>query len=123
MSEFLSSVEIGLAAAGGTGAVARHLATRSIPLNPRWLTLMVNLLGSLLIGLVSGPALASSATGVAAGMVAFCGGFTTFSGLALQGERLRGEVGIFRALAWVVTQLICCSLAVLVAWHLSAHLS
>lgn len=59
---------IAVVAAGALGAVARYLAMRS----RHWL-LVVNVVGSFLLGLTSSPV-------VGAG---FCGGLTTFSGFAV----------------------------------------
>ena len=51
-------------------------------------TLAVNLLGSLLIGIIVGASVKSEQAGYAFLAIGFCGGFTTFSAFALDGIRL-----------------------------------
>lgn len=79
-----------IALAGGLGAVARagidRLVTRRLP---AWVaTLIVNVVGSLLLGVASarldGAALAAAGAG-------FCGGFTTFSSACWQAARELGR--------------------------------
>ncbi len=86
------TVAVGLA--GGLGAVARvvldgALLVRRPPVFP-WPTLLVNTLGSLLLGLLTGLVLFRGAPDllrVALG-TGFCGGFTTFSAVSVTSVRL-----------------------------------
>lgn len=78
-----------VAAGGGLGAVARFLLSGT--LGRRWQTagrvpyevLAVNLIGSLLIGVLAGQGLASGSPMRLALISGFCGGFTTFSTVAV----------------------------------------
>jgi len=99
-------VALGVALAGGTGAVARFLCDRAIELRragPFPLgTLVVNVSGSLLLGLVTGTLWYHGGTPgwhEVAG-AGFCGGFTTWSTAAwesvrLWSERLFGQAVLF----------------------------
>ena len=80
--------------AGGAGAVARvaldGVLTARRPAALPWPTLVVNVLGSLLLGLLTG---AGAAHGRADGLrtvlgTGFCGGFTTFSTVSVAAVRL-----------------------------------
>lgn len=83
-------VPVLVAAGGAVGAVARYLVGAALPAHPLAATLAVNLLGCLLLGLLVGrrpddPVLRPLlGTGV-------LGGFTTFSALALQTDRLLAD--------------------------------
>lgn len=73
---------------GGAGSVLRYLLSKGlnlsfqIPLG----TLLVNVLGSLILGVVLGYVLKNNSTGplVLLLTVGFCGGFTTFSAFAVE---------------------------------------
>ncbi len=73
---------------GGAGSVLRYLLSRwlnlsfQIPLG----TLLVNMLGSLILGFLLGYAIKNNSTGplVLLLTVGFCGGFTTFSAFAVE---------------------------------------
>lgn len=87
--------------AGGAGAVCRYLVDGAVTARTRgaypWGTLVVNLTGSLLLGIVAGLITkhgAPEAVGVVAG-TAFCGAYTTFSTLAYETVRL-AEDGAWR---------------------------
>ena len=78
-------IEIGVLILGGTGAVLRfasdRLVDRHLGFRSLWPMVIVNLIGSLAIGIVTGLALAGhlttgSSTVLTAGL---CGGFTTWS--------------------------------------------
>ena len=79
---------------GGLGSMFRYVINRFIvtkQLNPLWATLSVNVLGSLLIGLILGWAMRS--TNLSQNTVLFlatglCGGFTTFSTFAYENQQL-----------------------------------
>jgi CrcB protein len=108
-------VVIGLGVLGGVGAIARflldgsvsELAGRDLPLG----TLAVNLLGSLVLGVLVGAAVSGDAQRLAG--TGLIGGFTTFSTWALESHRL-GEDGRLRfgALNFAVSL----GLGLLAAW-------
>ena len=93
-------VWIGVAALGGTGALARFLvdslvatvADGSFPVG----TLTINVTGAFLLGLISGMAFGGDAAALAG--TATVGSYTTFSTWMLETHRLREE-GQFRAAA------------------------
>lgn len=75
---------------GGMGSVLRYLATKYLNnLNFPFGTITVNILGSLLLGIILGLTLkypqASQTTNLLFG-IGFCGGFTTFSTFALENQ-------------------------------------
>ncbi len=99
------------AAGGGLGAVARHhlslVVSHRLPLS----TLLVNVLGSFLLGLIlsllvsNDLALAEHWTQLALG---FCGGFTTFSSFAYQTLTLRTQYTWLHAVSNVVINMVLC---------------
>lgn len=87
-------VLVGLVVAGAGGALARYLVTRAVQARTRsalpWGTFVVNVTGALLLGLLTGAGLhhgLAEAPRIVLG-VGFCGGFTTFSTLAVETVRL-----------------------------------
>ncbi len=92
-----SEILVGLVVAGAVGALARFLVDgvvqgRTGAAFP-WGTLVVNVTGSLLVGLVTGAVLyhavpATPATWLAVGL---CGSYTTFSTFAFETVRLLEE--------------------------------
>lgn len=82
-------IPLGVAAAGGLGAAARFMLdgalTARLPRTLPTATLVVNVLGSFLLGAVTGWA-AAGAVGVLG--VGFLGGFTTFSTASVEVVRL-----------------------------------
>ena len=114
MSDLLSSAVF--AAGGGLGAVARHAITLVLPHRLPWSTLLVNVAGSLVLGLVAGALLSGDRTVADEAprlVTGFCGGFTTFSAFSLEAFTLfeRGQTGA--ALTYVVLS-VAMSLAALV---------
>lgn len=99
-----------LVAAGAfVGAPLRYLlATRYDAADWPWGTLAVNVVGSFLLGLLSGLAV-SGATSALLG-VGFCGGFTTYSSFAVQTHRLGPARGAAYAVATVGVSLAACAL-------------
>lgn len=92
-----ATVLVGLGLFGGVGAVARFLLDGAVSRRARgafpWGTMVVNLLGALLLGLVVGLALGGGAHRLLA--TGLLGAFTTFSTWALESHRL-GEDGRLR---------------------------
>lgn len=88
---------VGIGLLGGSGAIARFLldgcvseaAGRDFPFG----TLSVNILGSVLLGMLLGAALGNDAYGLAG--TGLIGGFTTFSTWTFESHRL-GEEGRMR---------------------------
>ena len=86
-------IPLGVAAAGGLGAAARFMLDGALTVRlPRTLptaTLAINVLGSFLLGAVTGWA-AGGAEGAMRGVlgVGFLGGFTTFSTASVEVVRL-----------------------------------
>ena len=84
-----------------------------------WGTLLVNVLGSLVIGL------AASATDARANaafraflMVGVCGGFTTFSSFSLQSLDMLHQGRLAAALAYIGLSVAVCLAAVAAGWQL-----
>ena len=84
MNDFLPLTVIAITVAGGLGAVARlvlggaiqHAVRTSFPIG----TVVINISGSFLLGLIMSSALASAGPAwLAIAGTGFCGGFTTFS--------------------------------------------
>lgn len=105
-----------IALGGAVGSVARALVGLSLPARFPWATLLVNVLGSLLIGWLmarlgpmASPAGASLRNFL---VVGFCGGFTTFSTFSWQTleQMQKGQWGA--AVANVLLSVFLCLLAV-----------
>jgi CrcB protein len=114
------------------GGMARYgcsgLAARLIGETFPWGTLIVNILGSFVIGFfatVTGPdgryMLGSVARQFV--MVGFCGGFTTFSSFSLQTLNLMNDGEWFRAGANIGGSVVCCLVAVWAGHLLAAGIS
>ncbi|HEU5001707.1 MAG TPA: fluoride efflux transporter CrcB [Actinomycetota bacterium] len=90
----------GLAGAGAAGAVARYLVDVAVNRRTRgdfpWGTLLINVSGSLILGILTGLALYHGfpATPKVILGTGFCGGYTTFSTFTFETVRLleEGEV-------------------------------
>ena len=114
-----------VAAGSGLGGVLRHLAScwvgaaKGFP----WATLTVNVVGSLLIGVLSG-LLARHGGSFAESMrcfavVGFCGGFTTFSTFSNETFRLMENGQWWFAFAYVGTSVAAGLGAVALGWWLA----
>ncbi len=95
---------------GGLGAVLRHWLTRAITHELPLSTLIVNVVGSLLLGLMigylGGPvAMAEEEKRLVFG---FCGGFTTFSSFAYQSLQLHRERTIAMAAGNILLSVVLC---------------
>lgn len=109
---------------GFLGAVCRYLMGL-LPVHDKsgfpWITLCINCIGAFVIGLVAG---AASKNGWGNSyMVLFlktgvCGGFTTFSTFALESSVLMGNGKTGLALAYMVSSVVLCLAAVIVAQKL-----
>ncbi|MFI2766440.1 fluoride efflux transporter FluC [Ruegeria faecimaris] len=95
---------------GGLGAVLRHWIAIRIRHDLPVATLIVNVFGSLLLGLwvgyLGGPAGVSQEEQRL--VFGFCGGFTTFSSFAYQSLELRRERTIATAAGNIVLSLLLC---------------
>lgn len=104
-------LDVAFALGGGLGAVARHwLGLRlrhRLPLS----TLLVNVLGSLVLGIALvtlGAAEGRTAAELHRPVVGFCGGFTTFSSFAVQSIELHRDRSLGLAAANVVLNVVLC---------------
>lgn len=107
---------LALALAGGLGAVARFVvdgATRERWGDDPYGVLIVNVTGSLLLGLVAGLVLFAGAPGELRLVVGtgFCGGFTSFSTTSVDTVRLAAQGRVGAALANAVGTLVLTLLA------------
>jgi CrcB protein len=95
-----AAVWVGLAAAGGIGAVARFVLDGGLSARARGVlplgTLAVNLTGALVLGLLAGAGVAGDALRLAG--TGFVGAYTTFSTWMFESHRL-AEEGELRAAA------------------------
>jgi CrcB protein len=114
-----------IALGGAAGSVARALVAQSLPARFPWATLLVNGLGSLLIGWLMAR-LGPGETGTAAALrhllvAGFCGGFTTFSTFSWQTleQMQKGQWGA--AAANVLLSVALCLLAVWLGWRLGSQ--
>jgi CrcB protein len=103
---------IGSLARAWVGVTAVRLVGASFP----WGTMVINVVGSLVIGLVAATALSPTRTLFTQEvrvflMVGFCGGFTTFSSFSLQTFELLREGRPAAALANVALSVVLCVVA------------
>jgi CrcB protein len=109
-----------VAVGGGLGSMARFWMTgwmagfteNRFP----WGTLAINVLGSLVIGIVAGLTLTSSRMGWHPDvriflMTGICGGFTTFSAFSLQAVELLQTGNIGAACGYIAASVVFCLLA------------
>lgn len=89
MTAFVETVAV--AVGGAVGATARAAVGRR--LDGRRSTVAVNVVGSLLLGVVSGWAATGAVSGTVATLVGtgFCGAFTTYSSVAVETESLLAD--------------------------------
>ncbi len=118
---------LAVAIGGALGSLARFwLAAKMTELTgPRfpWGTLMINVLGSFVIGLVAAATLLPPRVALHPDlrvflMVGVCGGFTTFSAFSLQSLELLQAGDIWPAAGYIVGSLALCLAAVLAGWLL-----
>jgi CrcB protein len=84
-----------VALGGAVGAVLRFVVAARLDRDVPWGTLAVNVVGSLVLGLLVG--LSVGAHPYALLGVGFCGGLTTYSGFAVQSARLRWRGAAYAA--------------------------
>jgi CrcB protein len=104
------------------GGVARYWLTlaadRLVGAGFPWGTIAINVLGSLIIGIV-----AARSPGYATRlfvMIGICGGFTTFSAFSLQTLALLQEGQPLKALANVMLSVLLCLAATWAGWRLAS---
>ena len=111
-----------VALGGAAGSVARALVALSLPGRFPWATLLINVLGSMLIGWLMarlGPIETTSAASMRNLLVTgFCGGFTTFSTFSWQTleQMQKGQWGA--AAANVLLSVSLCLLSVWLGFRL-----
>ena len=115
---------LAVAAGGAIGSVARFWMTGAMA-GPRfpWGTLLINSLGSFVIGLVAGMTLTPARMGMYPDLRVFlmtgiCGGFTTFSAFSLQTLELIQTGDLAPAFGYILGSVALCLLAVWGGWLL-----
>ena len=96
---------------GGLGAAARHALSQIFAHRVPFSTLIINVLGSFLLGLWAGilpPETAIGGVPLQRLAIGFCGGFTTFSSFAYQTLHLGREDTLMHAAANIVMNLVLC---------------
>jgi CrcB protein len=120
-----------IAAGGAMGTLARYgISALAMPIseNLPWGTIIINILGSFIIGLFGTLTLATGRFPVSENwrlfvMVGLCGGFTTFSAFSLQTLDLLRGGSLIRALANIFLSVTLCVAAVAIGHTLAAHLN
>lgn len=120
-----------IAVGGAIGSVGRAwvgmVAARSLGMSFPWGTMIINVLGSAVIGIVAATALSPSRTVISPElriflMVGFCGGFTTFSSFSLQTFELLRDGRAGAALANVLGSVLLCIAAAAAGYFATASL-
>ena len=120
-----ASTWLAVAAGGALGSMARFWLTSAMTAltGPRfpWGTLLINALGSFVIGLVAALTLVPDRVGMHPDlrvflMVGVCGGFTTFSAFSLQTLELLQSGDCWPAAGYVVGSVVLCLAAVWCGW-------
>ena len=120
-----------VAAGGALGTMARFfVSSAALPLskNLPWGTMIINVLGSFVIGFFGTLTLAHGRYPLSENarlfvMVGFCGGFTTFSSFSLQTLDLLRGGATGRALINIFLSVALCLCAVAVGHALASHLN
>ena len=112
--------------AGAAGAVTRFVLDSSVKQRWRtafpWATGMINLTGSLLLGVLAGLVLFDGQSPLWQTVVGtgFCGGYTTFSTASFETIRLieqnRRVLALANALSTLVVSVAACGLGLALAW-------
>ncbi|HBK05526.1 MAG TPA: fluoride efflux transporter CrcB [Acetobacteraceae bacterium] len=118
---------IAVAVGGAIGSVGRFwlagaMAALTGPRFP-WGTLLINIVGSFVIGLVAGITLPPARVGMSPDlriflMTGICGGFTTFSAFSLQTLELIQGGDVVAALGYAIGSVALCVIATYAAWAL-----
>lgn len=117
-----------VALGGALGSIARFWLTGVMTAltGPRfpWGTLLINVGGSFVIGLVGGLTLTPDRLGWHPSvriflMTGFCGGFTTFSAFSLQALELLQGGEIASSLAYVIASVVLCVACTYLGWYLA----
>ena len=118
---------IAVAVGGALGSVARFwlAGAMAVLTGPRfpWGTLLINVLGSFVIGLVAGLTLTPARVGIHPDvriflMTGICGGFTTFSAFSLQTLELMQNGDVVPAFGYAVGSVVLCVIATFGGWLL-----
>jgi len=118
---------LAVALGGALGSLARFwlAAAMTALTGPRfpWGTLLINVLGSFIIGLVAGVTVMPARVGMHPDirvflMVGVCGGFTTFSAFSLQSLELLQSGELVSAFGYMAGSVLLCLIAVWVGWLL-----
>jgi fluoride exporter len=121
-----------IAIGSALGGVARYwcsgVAARLVGETFPWGTLIVNIVGSFIIGFfatLTGPdgRVFVSSTARQFVMIGICGGYTTFSSFSIQTLNLVQDGEWFRAGANIVLSVICCLVAVWAGYLLAASMN
>src|SRR5947209_5537029 len=116
---------VAVALGGAIGSVGRFWLTGVVTAltGPRfpWGTLLINVLGSLVIGLVAGITLAPTRISVHPDiriflMTGICGGFTTFSAFSLQTLELLQSGDTIAGLGYAIGSVVLCVIATYAGW-------
>lgn len=118
---------IAVALGGAIGSMGRFwlagaMAALTGPRFP-WGTLLINVLGSFVIGLVAGLTLTPGRVGMHPDLRIFlmtgvCGGFTTFSAFSLQTLELMQAGDVVPAMGYAIGSVVLCVIATYAAWAL-----
>ena len=118
---------LAVAVGGALGSMARFwlAGAMAVLTGPRfpWGTLLINVLGSFVIGLVGGMTLSPARVGMHPDiriflMTGVCGGFTTFSAFSLQTLELLQGGEVVPALGYAVGSVVLCVVATYCGWLL-----
>ncbi|MEC9228167.1 MAG: CrcB family protein [Verrucomicrobiota bacterium] len=111
---------IGCALGGIVRYLGTKLVTRLTGERLPWDTLLVNSIGSCLLGALLGSDMASGGT-VTFLLLGFCGGLTTFSTFSLQTFSLISKKAWYKALFSILVSIVLCVLCVLFGYVIGSH--
>lgn len=123
-----ASAYLAVALGGALGSVVRFWMTAAMTAltGPRlpWGTLLINVLGSFVIGVVAGLTLTPERLGWHPSvriflMTGFCGGFTTFSAFSLQALELLQDGETMAALGYMVASVMLCVVFTWFGWMIA----
>ena len=118
---------VAVAVGGALGSLARFWLTGAMTVltGPRlpWGTLLINVLGSFVIGVVAGYSLTPARVAIHPDlriflMTGICGGFTTFSAFSLQTVELIQTGDVIPAAGYVVASVLLCLIGTYGGWLL-----